>query len=436
MIIWAFRFAYLIAVVAGMGYVWGKFISESTQYLFATVLLILILAYQMWNVQRLMQSLISGELIGHKRRGLGNWREINYLLQKLEKKWRDKASLALSQQEKFIQAIQASPNGILMLDDVDQIEWCNGVSERHLGLNSIRDSMQKLTFLVRHPTFTQYIQNKQYEEPILLDGMGIDGNLSLNIQVFPYGGNKKLLLSQDVTQSKKSEAMRRDFIANVSHELRTPLTVLSGFLETVRELPLSDQDRKRYLDLMYVQSGRMTALVEDLLILTTLESSPPPPSNQLILIEPLLKRLVQDAQGLSSGKHQIVTQFTSSRNLQGDEKEIYSAFGNLITNAIRYTPEGGQIRIEWGDDQDGAYFSVRDTGPGIALEHIPRLTERFYRVDRSRSRDTGGTGLGLAIVKHIVTRHNATLEIRSDLGKGSTFSIYFPAWRLQDKTHS
>lgn len=435
MFIWGLQFLYLIAMIAVTGYLWGSLVSESSQFLVISILLAIVLAYQMWNVRRLMDTLVQDDFGNHqKRRGLGIWREIHYLLAKLAKKWREKASQALIQQERFIQAIQASPNGILMLDESDHIEWCNSVSERHLGLNSKRDAMQKLTFLVRHPSFTQYIQNKHYEEPVQLDGMGIGAHhLSLSVQVFPYAGNKKLLLSQDVTQSKKNEAMRRDFIANVSHELRTPLTVLSGFLETVRELQLSEEDRQRYLDLMHVQSGRMTALVEDLLILTTLESSPPPPSKQLILIEPLLNRLVQDAQGLSKGKHQIITEFTSHKNIQGDEKEIYSAFGNLITNAIRYTPEGGKIYIYWVDDQMGTIFSVHDTGPGIAGEHIPRLTERFYRVDRSRSRDTGGTGLGLAIVKHIVTRHNASLDIQSELGQGSSFTITLPNWRLQEQ---
>jgi two-component system phosphate regulon sensor histidine kinase PhoR len=432
MLIWGLRFLYLLAVVALSGYLWGRFISESTQIWFALCLLATILAYQLWNSQRLMQILVNDDLVG-KSRGLGNWREIYYLLQKYAKDWRQKLSLAQDQQEKFIQAIQASPNGILMLDEGDHIEWCNGVSERHFGVNSKRDAMQKLTYLIRHPTFIQYIQNKRYDEPIQLDGMGNQGNLSLSIQVFPYGGNRKLMLSQDITQTKKNEAMRRDFVANVSHELRTPLTVLSGFLETVRELKLTEEDRRRYLDLMHVQSGRMTALVEDLLILSTLESSPPPPSKQSILIQPLLNRLVQDAQGLSNGKHQIITEFSSQKNLQGDEKEIYSAFGNLITNAIRYTPEGGKVTIQWQDEQDGAFFAVHDSGPGIAPEHIPRLTERFYRVDRSRSRDTGGTGLGLAIVKHIVTRHNASLGIQSELGKGSLFTISFPSWRLQEQ---
>lgn len=268
MFILGLRFFYLLAVVGLLAYFWGRFVSPSTSLWFASTLLVFILAYQLWNSHRLMQALLRDELVA-KDRGMGNWREIFYLLHKNDKTWRHKLHLALEQQEKFIQAIQASPNGILMLDDADHIEWCNGVSERHFGINSKRDAMQKLSYLIRQPSFTQYIQNKRYEEPIQLEGMGINGNLSLNIQLFPYGVNRKLMLSQDITQTKKNEAMRRDFVANVSHELRTPLTVLSGFLETVRELKLSEEDRKRYLDLMHVQSERMEALVEDLLILTS-----------------------------------------------------------------------------------------------------------------------------------------------------------------------
>lgn len=430
MLILGLRFFYLLAVVGLFGYLWDRLVSETSSHWFVLSLLALILAYQLWSSHRLMQALMRDDLIG-KDRGLGNWREIYYLLQKYSKNWRLKLQEAQSQQEKFIQAIQASPNGILMLDEGDHIEWCNENSERHFGINSKRDAMQKIAYLIRNPVFTRYVQSKRYDEPIQLDGMGSNGNLSLSIQLFPYGGNRKLMLSQDITQSKKNEAMRRDFVANVSHELRTPLTVLSGFLETVRELNLSEDDRKRYLDLMHVQSGRMEALVEDLLILTSLESSPQPLSNQRIPVKPLLNRLVQDAQGLSNGRHQIMTEIESNHDLQGDEKEIYSAFGNLITNAIRYTPEGGKITVSWKDTPlDEAVFSVRDTGPGIAEEHIPRLTERFYRVDRSRSRDTGGTGLGLAIVKHIVTRHGAHLEIQSELGQGSCFSIRFSESRI------
>jgi two-component system phosphate regulon sensor histidine kinase PhoR len=262
--------------------------------------------------------------------------------------------------------------------------------------------------------------------------MGAFEQFALDVQIFPYGDKQKLVLSQDVSQIEKTDSMRRDFVANVSHELKTPLTVLSGFLETVQELELNETDRKKYLDLMSVQTGRMKTLVEDLLTLAKLEGNPEPPVTQVVPMDNMLARLQLDAEGLSQGRHQIIVEKTSSRNVLGDDLELYSAFGNLVSNAVRYTPEGGKVTIRWEDLGEESIFSVMDTGPGIAEEHLPRLTERFYRVDRSRSRDTGGTGLGMAIVKHVISRHHGELKIHSKLGFGSEFSLTFPAQRVAE----
>jgi two-component system phosphate regulon sensor histidine kinase PhoR len=276
----------------------------------------------------------------------------------------------------------------------------------------------------------QYIIRQNYREPVRLTNMGAFEQFSLDVQIFPYGDKQKLVLSQDVSQIEKTDSMRRDFVANVSHELKTPLTVLSGFLETVQELELNEADQKKYLDLMSVQTGRMKTLVEDLLTLAKLEGNPEPPVTQVVPMGVMLSRLQSDAQGLSQGHHQIVVEQSSQKNILGDDLELYSAFGNLVSNAVRYTPDGGNITIRWFDSGDEAIFSVIDTGPGIAEEHIPRLTERFYRVDRSRSRDTGGTGLGMAIVKHVISRHHGELKIESTLGVGSEFSLSFPHQRI------
>ena len=431
MLVAILRFLYVLAFVALLSYFWGLFVSIETQNWFGIGLLSLVLAYYMWNAQRLMNDMLSDN-VSVKNRGLGIWREIFYLFQKNTKKWRGKVADVERQQDRFIQAIQASPNGILMLDELDQIEWCNRVSERHFGLDSKRDLRQKVTHLIRQPGFVHYLAQGYWDQPLSLEDMGINRNLSLLIQSFPYGENRKLILSQDVTQAKKSEAMRQDFVANVSHELRTPLTVLSGFLETVLELELSPEDHKKYLGLMHQQSERMKALVEDLLILTRLESTMMPRHSQLISAPALIHRLVEDAKNLSGGAHQFEVDIDEKAYLEGEESELFSAFGNLITNAVRYTPSGGNIKVSWQVDKATGLveFSVVDSGGGIAPEHIPRLTERFYRVDRSRSRDTGGTGLGLAIVKHVTTRHGATLKIDSELGRGSRFAITFPASRL------
>jgi two-component system phosphate regulon sensor histidine kinase PhoR len=242
-----------------------------------------------------------------------------------------------------------------------------------------------------------------------------------------------MLLSRDVTQFERVDAMRRDFVANVSHELRTPLTVLVGFLETVRELKLDPQRVKDYLGMMQEQAARMQRIIEDLLTLSALDSAPPAAADKRVAVAPLLQRLKADAEALSNGRHNIKMSLQEHSDLLGVESELASAFGNLVSNAIRYTPAGGTVTLAWRETDEGARFSVEDTGIGIEAEHIPRLTERFYRVDRSRSRETGGTGLGLAIAKHALARHDATLEIESTPGKGSRFSARFPARRLASK---
>jgi two-component system phosphate regulon sensor histidine kinase PhoR len=224
--------------------------------------------------------------------------------------------------------------------------------------------------------------------------------------------------------------MRRDFVANVSHELRTPLTVLVGFLETVRELKLDPQRVRDYIGMMQEQSARMQRIIDDLLTLSALDSAPPASGDRRVAVQPLLQRLRADATALSGGRHAIRLEGETASELLGVESELASAFGNLVSNAIRYTPPGGVVTLAWRESQDGARFSVEDTGIGIEPEHIPRLTERFYRVDRSRSRETGGTGLGLAIAKHALARHDAVLEVQSEPGKGSRFTARFPARRL------
>jgi two-component system phosphate regulon sensor histidine kinase PhoR len=251
------------------------------------------------------------------------------------------------------------------------------------------------------------------------------------LQAFPFGNQRHLLLVQNVTDLQKADAMRRDFVANVSHEMRTPITVLMGFLETVQSLELEKNQREQYFDMMMSQAQRMKSLVEDLLTLANLEANSLPAATNQVNVETLMALLKNDAEALSHGNHSFTFEVLNKNNLLGDEREILSAFSNLVSNAIRYTPEAGAINVKWIVNADGqGEFSVTDTGPGIASEHLSRLTERFYRIDRSRSRDTGGTGLGLAIVKHIANRHQAQLTIESTPGKGSTFTLRFPKERL------
>jgi two-component system phosphate regulon sensor histidine kinase PhoR len=336
------------------------------------------------------------------------------------------------QHQRFIEAFQASPNGIVMLDNQDQIEWCNAIAERFFGLNFKRDVMQRINYLFRNPEFIQYLSARDFEEPLVIEKMGPGSNLSLRIQAFPFADNRRLLLAQDVTDLYKAEAMRRDFVANVSHEMRTPLTVMMGFLETMQTIDLTPSQNAEYLELMMSQGRRMKSLVEDLLTLANLEANTLPVLQDSVnVVDSAFPLLKNDAEALSQGAHRIRFEADSARLLLGNEHELLSAFGNLISNAIRYTPDGGEITVQWSLNANGqGAFSVRDTGPGISAEHLPRLTERFYRVDRSRSRDTGGTGLGLAIVKHIANRHQAQLLIESVPGSGSQFTLLFSSGRI------
>jgi len=361
----------------------------------------------------------------------GFWEEVFFRLQRLVKTLKQRIRNIEQQHENFIEAFQASPNGILMLDESDQIEWCNSISERFFGLIFKRDVMQRINFLIRRPEFIHYLNKRNFDEPLLLERMGPDSSLSLMLQAFPFGNRRHLLLVQNVTDLQKADAMRRDFVANVSHEMRTPITVLMGFLETVQSLELEKNQREQYFDMMMSQAQRMKSLVEDLLTLANLEANSLPAATNQVNVETLMALLKNDAEALSHGNHSFTFEVLNKNNLLGDEREILSAFSNLVSNAIRYTPEAGAIHVKWIVNADGqGEFSVTDTGPGIASEHLSRLTERFYRIDRSRSRDTGGTGLGLAIVKHIANRHQAQLTIESTPGKGSTFTLRLPKERL------
>jgi len=327
------------------------------------------------------------------------------------------------------QAGRALPDGVVILDGNNRVEWCNDRAETYLGLDRRVDVGGPIANLLRDPEFIRYVEAGVFSEAISIRPAR-NATLALSLQLIPYGQYRKLLLCRDITQEDKVETMRRDFVANVSHELRTPLTVLSGFLETVQELDLDRERTRKYLQLMSGQASRMQRIIEDLLELSSLESAPVPQRDERVRVAPLLAHTRAEAEALSGGRHRIVLQAEGEFDLAGAESELTSAFGNLAGNAINYTPPGGEVRLVWKATQEGATFCVEDTGIGIAADQIPRLTERFYRVDRSRSRETGGTGLGLAIVKHALARHDANLEIESEPGKGSRFTARFPGRRL------
>ncbi|MHB9838275.1 phosphate regulon sensor histidine kinase PhoR [Paraburkholderia terrae] len=426
-IIWARSLVSLVLLAVLCAAV-GVFVSTKAALTLAVLALLAQGIFSTFHKQRLWR-LLDAPVYGEVPSAPGIWGEIYYRLHKLAKRWHAQVRQVEQQHSRFIQAIQASPNGVAMLDDHDQIEWCNAISEEHFGLDAKRDLRQHITHLVRHPDFVRYLNSHHYEEMLIMRGMGDKRQNVISVQVFPYGENRKLVLSQDITELERTDAMRRDFVANVSHELKTPLTVLSGFLETMRELPLDESERVRYLDLMMQQAQRMQHIVSDLLVLATLEGDNKPPSSQIVDMRAVVRHLQDDAQSLSGGRHRIAFDADEALTVTGVETEILSAFGNLVTNAIRYTPDGGSINVSWHAQGGQATFAVIDSGLGIPAADIPRLTERFYRVDRSRSRDTGGTGLGLAIVKHVLQRHDAQLEVKSEEGRGSTFTVRFPTAR-------
>ncbi|HYI85765.1 MAG TPA: phosphate regulon sensor histidine kinase PhoR [Burkholderiales bacterium] len=410
--------AALVALIFGAAWGWGSFA-------------LALLGVVFWHTRHLarLQRWLAHPLPGAVPEGQGIWDEVLAALHRLERETARREESLADGLARMRRAVQALPDGVVILDSANRIEWFNRTAEAQLQLDPGTDLAQNIANLVREPEFIEYLGSSE-------DSVRITRGpaLALSLQLIPFGQSQKMLLSRDVTQAERVDVMRRDFVANVSHELRTPLTVLVGFLETVRELKLDPQRQRDYLGMMEEQASRMQRIIEDLLTLSALDSAPPAADDRRIAVAPLMQRLKTDAEALSGGRHTIKMQLEeASASLLGVEPELVSAFGNLVSNAIRYTPAGGTITLAWREGPEGGRFSVEDTGIGIEAEHLPRLTERFYRVDRSRSRETGGTGLGLAIAKHALARHEATLEIESQPGKGSRFSARFPARRLASK---
>ena len=367
-------------------------------------------------------------------RDVGLWGELGYRIERSIRLRDQSAAVERNRLTQFLSAMEASPNGVMLLGAGDQIEWCNSLAADHFALDPQRDRRQPVTNLVRAPAFVAYLQAADFDKAVQFPDP--PGRRSLSVQVRTYGDDQKLVMSQDITERERSEAMRRDFVANVSHEIRTPLTVLAGFIETMTNLQLTEVERKRVLVLMTKQADRMGSLVGDLLTLAQLEGSPHPAADRWVALQPLLAQVEAEAKQLSGGRHVLTFPAQLAVQIAGAQNELLSAITNLVNNAVRYTPPGGHVDVVWLVMADGSgVVAVTDTGPGIAREHLPRLTERFYRVDGSRSRDTGGTGLGLAIVKHVVQRHGGELDIRSELGRGSCFRLALPAARVRDVEH-
>ncbi len=397
---------------------------------YAWALVIGLGAYLVWVLQQLLR--LHRWLQEHRPGdappdGHGIWGEIYdsiYHMQRRDLRARGRLQAVIDRVQESTAALK---DAVIMLDRDGNLEWWNQAAERLLGLKTPQDSGQAIGNLLRDPRFKDYFDKGKYHEPLDLPSP-LSNRRHLQFHITEYGNQEHLMLVRDVTRLYQLEQMRKDFVANVSHELRTPLTVISGYLETLLDNATGLDGRwLRALQQMREQGGRMQNLLNDLLLLAKLEATDYPSDNQPVTIEPLLQSIARDARALSGERqHRIVLEADPQLRLRGSETELRSAFSNLVFNAVKYSPPGSEIQVRcWGDEQ-GANLAVQDQGPGIAAKHVPRLTERFYRVDESRASNTGGTGLGLAIVKHVLLRHRARLDISSSLGKGSTFTCHFP----------
>ncbi len=361
----------------------------------------------------------------------GLWGEVFDEIHKLVKQASRRQDQLSGMLARFQKAASAMPDAVVVLSQAGDIEWANRSAASLLGIRYPHDAGMRLLNLLRVPGFAQYLERGEYVEPLEITSPD-NREIHVSIQITPFGSSQKLVIGRDVTRLMRLEQMRRHFVANVSHELRTPLTVLGGYVETLRHMDqIKMEDLQKHLSTMHEQSQRMQRLVEDLLMLSKLETAPPRTHVEPVDIAALLKSLVEQATLLSGeNRHDITLEADPSLRLLGNRDELHSAFSNLVNNAVRYTPAGGGIRLSWRAAGDGAEFAVSDTGEGIAPEHFSHLTERFYRVDTARSRASGGTGLGLSIVKHVLLRHDARLEIESEVGQGSTFRCVFPEQRV------
>jgi two-component system phosphate regulon sensor histidine kinase PhoR len=411
------RIGILLGVAGVLWFLFGVLVALAAAFVLMAALVLMQLSY-LYQLNNWLDDPHSTRLPD----GWGSWTPIFSRLYRLRRDDEKSQSELTEWLARFRQAMHLLPDGVVIMDDVLFLEWCNPAAERHLGLTHERDKGMRVTNLIRSPEFMDYIILGRYEQPLTLSLR----NRKLIVQIIPFENRRQILVTHDVTETERIEMMRRDFIANASHELRTPLTVIVGFLEIASTEPdLDAATRAAHITLMTEQGRRMQHLIEDMLTLSRLESVDYPLRPERVDIAKLMEQILGEARALSGGKHDITLR-CDGPDVLGSADELHSAFGNLASNAVRYTAPGGSIALIWQDSPTGPRFIARDTGIGISPEHISRLTERFYRVDKSRSRETQGTGLGLAIVKHVLLRHGATLSIESVAGKGSSFSVNLP----------
>lgn len=396
------------------------------------------LSYSIWHLYNLyhLDQWFKNQRKSELPNSHGIWGEVFYNFYRLQQRNRKRKRKIATLLKRFRRSTTAMPDAVVVLGSNHEIEWVNKAARQLLGLKSSRDKGQCITNLIRQPVFVQYLTNINKEESIKLNAP-VNDEIMLRINIVPYAKNRYLLLARDITQIHRLEQVRQDFVANVSHELRTPLTVIGGFLETMQDDDSCNNEVwERPLLLMSQQTARMQNIVDDLLLLSRLESEPQVDICDPVDIETLLVTICDEARALSANRHKITLDIQAPLSIAGHQEELRSVFSNLVFNAVNYTPEGGDILIQWLESKHALHFVVHDTGEGIAAEHLPRLTERFYRVDVGRSRSQGGTGLGLAIVKHVLHRHAAKLRVESVVGEGSHFWCDFPKKLIQIKTDS
>lgn len=359
--------------------------------------------------------------------GWGIWTPLIERLNRVSRQQQATVTELGSELERIHAAVDRLPDGLVLLDRYDHVSWSNQAAQ---SLHGIFGTQRPVHHFIRQPEFAEMLQRRGGGAQTQRLQLNTQPGRIFELQLHETDAEHRLLITRDITDQAKLDAVRSDFVANVSHEIRTPATVIAGFAETLLSLDLDDKTRREYLSAILRQSETMGRLVGDLLLLASLERAADRLDESAIELQPLLESLVYEARALSSGRHDITLEFEGPPRLMAVPAEIESAVRNLVTNAVRYTPDGGAVAVSWRARDDEGWLAVRDTGIGISTEHLPRITERFYRVDRSRSRDTGGTGLGLAIVKRIANRHHASLRIDSEPGKGSVFTLRFPARRL------
>lgn len=412
------RLLFLLLLALLIGLLSGKLV------LSLSIAVLIYLGWHLYNIRRFSDWLDEGDIEIAPPQSKGIWEEIFNTLYRQGKKQRLKRRRLQRRLEHLEESTTAMPDATIILGRKGVIEWGNEAAMKLLGIKEA-DISQRIANIVRNPRFVDYLNSGNYSQPLEMHSP-VKANLALQIRIIPYGRSRRLLLARDVSRLKQLEQMRRDFISNFSHELRTPLTVLRGYLESMQTDHALEQDWGESLEIMFTQTERMQKINDDLLLLSRLENTPTPSQEEEVDVTSLLNTIITDARVLSGDRaHKLSLESDEGLRLRGNTQELYSAFSNLVFNAVHYTPPGSEIQLHWFEDDKGAHLSISDNGPGIPALHLPRLTERFYRVDAGRSREEGGTGLGLAIVKHVLERHQAKLRIKSQLGKGTTFRCDF-----------